>query len=235
MSPTTGRRRGWRLAMATCGCSGGGRGPVTGRLSRPFPQAPTADANRPACATGSTTPRGSSSTASNRDDSGPTWSSSSRSRTPNPGADATRPQFGGPATRPRPTTLANVMEQRHDVTLQEYKFHYTSFVGPSVARGVADGVVWARHGLQPAAVAVRRARSSNRGGHCLCPRRPPQLGQRLLSLQLRRVHAGQHRLEQRAPALSPRRWRTPRRRASVAVIFNEGTQHGPASSSGPLG
>lgn len=104
MSPRNGRRRGWRLAMATAAAvaATGALSPVASSASA---TAPTADANPTACANRvNNTPRKLVDCV-NKDDLWAHMVKFQQIADANPGADATRPAIReSRATRPRPTT-----------------------------------------------------------------------------------------------------------------------------------
>ena len=118
----------------------------------------------------------------------------------NPGADGHPSRNSGePGYKASADYVADVMRAAgYDVTLQEYKFHYFSFVGDPVMR--EESPTPHSFGLgtdfNPGQVAGSTSAKLQPAGGIVVPATPDaQLGQRLLGLRLRRVHAGQHRLD----------------------------------------
>ena len=180
-----------------CGCSGGGRDPVTGRFERysrssdrrrqpdgmcPPEQQQPAEAHRLRQQGRPLGPHGQVPADRGRQ--------SGHRRSP-------VPQFGGA----RLQGLGRLRGRRHessglrrDVAGVQVRLLQLRR-GPDDAGGVADAAfVWAGHGVQPwNSRRFDEREAPTRGRHCRACDAYTQLGQRLLSLRLRRVRAGQHR------------------------------------------
>src|SRR5258705_2063330 len=135
MSPRRGRRRGWRLAMATAAAVAAAvpRSPVAGSAN---PTAPTADANPTACAHRVNDTPQKLVDCVNRDDLWAHMVKFQQIADANPGADGHPSRNSGePGYKASADYVAEVMTAAgYDVTLQEYKFDYFSFVGDPVLR-----------------------------------------------------------------------------------------------------
>jgi hypothetical protein len=138
MSPGHGRRRGWRLALATAAAVA-----VTGGLSIVASSAnaatPTNDANPTACANRvNNTPQKLIDCVNQAD----LWAYMVKFQQiadANPGADGHPSRNSGePGYKASADYVADVMRAAgYSVTLQEYKFHYRSFVGDPVMQEVS--------------------------------------------------------------------------------------------------
>src|SRR5689334_23287957 len=138
MSPGQGRRRGWRLAVATAAAVA-----VTGAVpllaSSASATASAADANSTACANRvNNTPQKLVDCVTKQD----LWAHMVRFQQiadANPGADGHPSRNSGePGYKASADYVADVMRAAgYDVTLQEYKFHYFSFVGTPVLQEVS--------------------------------------------------------------------------------------------------
>ena len=118
----------------------------------------------------------------------------------NPGADGHPSRNSGePGYKASADYVADVMRAAgYDVTLQEYKFDYFSFVGDPVLR--EESPTPHSFGLgtdfNPGQVVGTTSAKLQPAGGIVVPRDArAQLGQRLPSLRLRRVRGGQHRLD----------------------------------------
>lgn len=137
MSPRLGRRRGWRLAIASAAVAAAGSlSPVA---SIATPAAPTPDANSTACANRVNNTPAKLVDCVNRDD---LWSHMVKFQQiadANPGPDGHPSRNSGePGYKASADYVANVMRAAgYDVRLQEYKFHYFSFIGTPVMREVS--------------------------------------------------------------------------------------------------
>ena len=135
MSPGHGRRRGWRLALATAAAVA-----VTAALpvvaSSANAAAPTADANPTACAHRVNNTPQKLVDCVNKDDLWAHMVKFQQIADANPGADGHPSRNSGePGYKASADYVADVMRAAgYDVTLQEYKFHYFSFVGTPVMR-----------------------------------------------------------------------------------------------------
>jgi hypothetical protein len=134
MSPRHGRRRGWSLAIAAAAVAAAGTlSPVA---STATPAAPTPDANPTACAHRvNNTPRKLVDCV-NKDDLWSYMVKFQQIADANPGADGHPSRNSGePGYKASADYVADVMRAAgYDVRLQEYKFHYFSFVGTPVMR-----------------------------------------------------------------------------------------------------
>ena len=177
MSPRHGRRRGWRLALATAAAVAVAWGlPLV--ASSANATAPTADANPTACANRVNNTPQKLVDCVNKDDLWAHMVKFQQIADANPGADGHPSRNSGePGYKASADYVADVMRAAgYNVTLQEYKFHYFSFVGTPVMRedSPTPQSLRARHGLQPRTRSpVRRPRSSNPPAASSCPRRPP--------------------------------------------------------------
>src|SRR5689334_19826634 len=135
MSPGQGRRRGWRLAVATAAAVA-----VTGAVpllaSSASATASAADANSTACANRVNNTPQKLVDCVNRDDLWAHMVKFQQIADANPGADGHPSRNSGePGYKASADYVADVMRAAgYDVTLQEYKFHYSSFVGDPVMR-----------------------------------------------------------------------------------------------------
>ena len=177
MSPRHGPRRGWRLALATAAAvaAAGTLSPVA---SSATPAAPTPDANPTACANRVNNTPKKLIDCVNKDDLWAHMVKFQQIADANPGADGHPSRNSGePGYKASADYVADVMRAAgYNVTLQEYKFPYFSFVGTPVFRedSPTPQSLRARHGLQPRTsrryddrdAPTARAASS-------CPRRPP--------------------------------------------------------------
>src|SRR5690242_18001492 len=135
MSPGQGRRRGWRLAVATAAAVAvTGAGPVL--ASSANATASAADANTTACANRVNNTARKLVDCVNRDDLWTHMVKFQQIADANPGADGHPSRNSGePGYKASADYVADVMRAAgYDVTLQEYKFHYRSFVGDPVLR-----------------------------------------------------------------------------------------------------
>ena len=136
MSPRHGRRRGWRLALATVAAvaAAGTLSPVA---SSATPAAPTADANPTACANRVNNTPQKLVDCVNKDDLWAHMVKFQQIADANPGADGHPSRNSGePGYKASADYVADVMRAAgYDVTLQEYKFPYFSFVGDSGVPG----------------------------------------------------------------------------------------------------
>ena len=226
MSRGHGRRRGWRLAIATAAVVAviGGLY-LSPRAPVPQPRPPTPTRRR--VPTGSTTRRRKLVDCVTQGDLWAYMVKFQQIADANPGADGHPSRNSGePGYKASADYVADVMRAAgYTVTLQEYKFHYFSFVGDPVLReDVADAAIsFARDGFHLLGSPVRDARSSTRGRHRRAGDADPELGQRLPGLRLRRVHPGQHRPHSAGHLhLRPEGGNAEATGASAAVIFNEG-------------
>ncbi|GAB3057064.1 aminopeptidase PaaP [Intrasporangium mesophilum] len=135
MSPRHGRRRGWRLALAAAAAVA-----VAGGLPMVATNAnattSTADANVTACANRVNNTPQKLVDCVNKDDLWAHMVNFQQIADANPGADGHPSRNSGePGYKASADYVANVMRAAgYDVTLQEYKFHYFSFVGTPVMR-----------------------------------------------------------------------------------------------------
>ena len=135
MSPRHGRQRLWGLAMATAAVATAALA-LSPAASRANPTAPTADANPTACAHRvNDTPRKLVDCV-NKDDLWAHMVKFQQIADANPGADGHPSRNSGePGYKASADYVANVMRAAgYDVTLQEYKFPYSSIVGDPVFR-----------------------------------------------------------------------------------------------------
>ncbi len=130
------------------------------------------------CPPGQQHPARSWSTASTKDDLWAHMVKFQQIADANPGADGHPSRNSGePGYKASADYVADVMRAAgYQVRLQEYKFHYFSFVGdPGDARGVADTA--STSASAPSSTPDRspapRPRSSNRRAASWCPRRRP--------------------------------------------------------------
>ncbi len=135
MSPRHGRRRGWRLAVATAAvlAAAGALSPVA---SNATPVAPTPDANSTACANRVNNTPEKLIDCVNKDDLWSYMVKFQQIADANPGADGHPSRNSGePGYKASADYVADVMRAAgYNVTEQEYKFHYHSFVGDPVLR-----------------------------------------------------------------------------------------------------
>src|SRR5690242_16799704 len=133
MSPRHGRRRGWRLAIATAAAvaAAGTLSPVA---SSATPAAPTPDANPTACANRVNNTPEKLINCVNKDDLWAHMVKFQQIADANPGADGHPSRNSGePGYKASADYVADVMKAAgYNVTLQEYKFPYFSFVGTPV-------------------------------------------------------------------------------------------------------
>src|SRR6476646_7189812 len=138
MSPRHGRRRGWRLAIATAAAvaAAGTLSPVA---SSATPVAPTPDANSTACANRVNNTPQKLIDCVNKDDLWAHMIKFQQIADANPGADGHPSRNSGePGYKASADYVADVMRAAgYNVTLQEYKFHYFSFVGDPVMQEVS--------------------------------------------------------------------------------------------------
>ena len=177
MSPGHGRRRGWRLALATAAALA-----ITGACPwsprAPMPQPRPRDANPTACAHRVNNTPQKLVDCVNKDDLWAHMVKFQQIADANPGADGHPSRNSGePGYKASADYVADVMRAAgYDVTLQEYKFHYFSFVGTPVMReDVADAAVVRGSGRTStlARSPVRRPRSCSPRAASSCRRRPP--------------------------------------------------------------
>src|SRR6185369_4202087 len=135
MSQRHGRRRGWGLAMATAAAVALAVA-LSPAASSANPTAPAADANPSACANRVNNTPQKLVDCVNRDDLWAHMVKFQQIADANPGADGHPSRNSGePGYKASADYVADVMRAAgYDVTLQEYKFHYTSFVGDPVLR-----------------------------------------------------------------------------------------------------
>ena len=130
-----GRRRGWRLALATAVAlaTTGGLAPVAMDASATTPRA---DANPTACAHRVNNSAQKLVDCVNQNDLWAHMVKFQQIADANPGADGHPSRNSGePGYKASADYVAQVMKAAgYDVTLQEYKFHYHSFVGDPVVR-----------------------------------------------------------------------------------------------------
>src|SRR5581483_2294752 len=135
MSPRHGRRRKWRLAITTAAAVAAAMA-LSPVASSAYATAPTGDANPTACAHRvNNTPRKLVDCV-NRDDLWAHMVKFQQIADANPGADGHPSRNSGePGYKASADYVASVMRAAgYNVTLQEYKFHYSSFVGDPVLR-----------------------------------------------------------------------------------------------------
>src|SRR5436190_1437736 len=127
-------RRGWRLAIATAAVAAAGT--LSAVASSATPAAPTPDANPTACAKRVNNTPEKLVDCVNRDDLWAHMVKFQQIADANPGADGHPSRNSGePGYKASADYVAKVMRAAgYDVTLQEYKFHYSSFVGDPVLR-----------------------------------------------------------------------------------------------------
>src|SRR5262245_59575973 len=135
MSPRHGRSRGWRLVTASAAAvvMAVALSPVA---SSATPVAPTADANPTACAHRVNNTPQKLIDCVNKDDLWAYMQKFQQIADANPGADGHPSRNSGePGYKASADYVADVMKAAgYDVTLQEYKFDYRSFVGDPVFR-----------------------------------------------------------------------------------------------------
>jgi hypothetical protein len=135
MTPRHGRRGGWKLAMATAAAVAAAvaLSPVA---SSAISTAPTADTNPTACANRVNDTPQKLVDCVNRDDLWAHMVKFQQIADANPGADGHPSRNSGePGYKASADYVADVMRAAgYDVTLQEYKFHYSSFLGDPVLR-----------------------------------------------------------------------------------------------------
>ena len=140
------------------------------------PTAPTADANPTACAQRVNNTPQKLVDCVNRDDLWAHMVKFQQIADANPGTDGHLSRNSGePGYKASADYVASVMKAAgYDVTFQEYKFPYSSFVGDPVLR--EDSPTPHSFGLgtdfNPAKSPVRTREAPTRGRHCACPRRP---------------------------------------------------------------
>ena len=189
---------------------------------------PTADANPTACAHRVNNTPQKLVDCVNKDDLWAHMVKFQQIADANPGADGHPSRNSGePGYKASADYVADVMRAAgYDVTLQEYKFHYFSFVGTPVLR--EDSPTPQSFGLgtdfNPGQVAGSTEREApTRGRHRRARDAHPQLGQRLQRLRLRRVLPGNIALIQRGTCTFAQKVANAEAAgASAAVIFNEG-------------
>src|SRR6476469_6334302 len=135
MSPRHGRRRGWRLAIATAAAAAAA-GTLSPVASSATPAAPTPDANPTACANRVNNSPQKLINCVRRDDLWAHMVKFQQIADANPGADGhPSRQSGEPGYKASADYVADVMRAAgYNVTLQEYKFDYFSFVGTPLMR-----------------------------------------------------------------------------------------------------
>jgi Peptidase family M28/PA domain len=135
MSPRHGRRRGWRLAIATA-VAVAAAGTLSPVASSATPAAPTPDANPTACANRVNNTPQKLINCVNKDDLWAHMVKFQQIADANPGADGHPSRNSGePGYKASADYVADVMRAAgYNVTLQEYKFPYFSFVGDPVFR-----------------------------------------------------------------------------------------------------
>src|SRR6478609_8870303 len=135
MSPQHGRRRGWTMALATAAVLAAAAA-IPAVASSATPAAPAPDANPAACAHRvNNTPQKLVDCVTQAD----LWAHMVKFQQiadANPGADGHPSRNSGePGYKASADYVANAMRAAgYDVTLQEYKFHYFSFIGDPVLR-----------------------------------------------------------------------------------------------------
>src|SRR3954451_16004543 len=127
-------RRGWRLAIATAAVAAAET--LSAVASSATPAAPTPDANPTACANRVNNTPEKLVDCVNRNDLWAHMVKFQQIADANPGADGHPSRNSGePGYKASADYVADVMRAAgYDVTLQEYKFHYFSFVGDPVMR-----------------------------------------------------------------------------------------------------
>ena len=197
MSPGHGRRRGWRLALATAAAMAVTMG-LPAAASTANAATATGDANPTACAHRVNNTPQKLVDCVNKDDLWAHMVKFQQIADANPGADGHPSRNSGePGYKASADYVADVMRAAgYNVTLQEYKFDYFSFVGTPVMR--EDSPTPHSFGLgtefNPGPVAgSATGEAATRGRHRRAGDADPQLGQRLRGVRLRWVHPGQHR------------------------------------------
>jgi hypothetical protein len=140
MSPGHGRRRGWRLALATAAAVAITIGlPATASSANAATPNPTADVNPTACANRVNNTPQKLIDCVNKDDLWAHMIKFQQIADANPGADGHPSRNSGePGYKASADYVADVMRAAgYNVTLQEYKFHYFSFVGDPVMQEVS--------------------------------------------------------------------------------------------------
>src|SRR3954451_5658293 len=127
-------RRGWRLAIAPAAVAAAGT--LSAVASSATPAAPTPDANPTACANRVNNTPEKLVDCVNKDDLWAHMVKFQQIADANPGADGHPSRNSGePGYKASADYVADVMRAAgYDVRLQEYKFHYFSFVGNPVLR-----------------------------------------------------------------------------------------------------
>src|SRR3954453_9084310 len=127
-------RRGWRLAIATAAVAAAGT--LSAVASSATPAAPTPDANPTACANRVNNTPEKLVDCVNKDDLWAHMVKFQQIADANPGADGHPSRNSGePGYKASADYVADVMRAAgYKVTLQEYKFHYFSFIGTPVMR-----------------------------------------------------------------------------------------------------
>ena len=237
MSPRHRRRQQWRLGIA--GAAAVAAAVALSPAASSATTAPTPDDLRTACAHRQNNTPKKLVDCVNRDDLWAHMVKFQQIADANPGADGHPSRNSGePGYKASADYVASVMRAAgYDVTLQEYKFHYTSFVGDPVLR--EDSPTPHSFGLgtdfNPAQVAGSTSAKLQPVGGIVVPATPtPSSASGCSASDFADVRAGQHRLDTAGHVRpSPRRWRMPRppvlRRPSSST---RATQDGPTSSPG---
>ena len=177
MSPRYGQRRGWRLAVATAAAVAAA-GVLPSVASSATPTTSTRDDHGRACAhRQNNTPKKLVACVTRRD----LWAHMVKFQQiadANPGADGHPSRNSGePGYKASADYVAKVMRQAgYKVHLQEYKFHYTSFVGDPSMKEESPSPSPSRSGrtLSPELSPVRRRPRSSPSAASSYPRhRPP--------------------------------------------------------------
>src|SRR4051812_18354654 len=135
MSPRYGQRRGWRLAVAAAAALAVA-GALPAVVASATPTAPTPDASPTACAHRVNNTPQKLVNCVTKDDLWAHLVKFQQIADANPGADGHPSRNSGePGYKASADYVAGVMRAAgYDVRLQEYKFHYFSFIGDPVLR-----------------------------------------------------------------------------------------------------
>ena len=238
MSPRHGRRRGWRLTIAAAAAAAAGT--LIPASSTATPAAPSPDANRTACAHRvNNTPEKLVDCVNQAD----LWSYMVKFQQiadANPGADGHPSRNSGePGYRASADYVADVMRAAgYDVHLQEYKFHYRSFVGTPVMREESPTPTSFQVGtdFNPAQIAGSVTAQVQPAGGIVVPATPtPSSASGCQAADFAGFAAGNIALIQRGTCTFAQKVANAEAAgASAVVIFNEGNPGRTALFSGSL-
>ena len=227
MSPRHGRRRGWRLAVATAAvlAAAGTLSPVA---SSDTPAAPSPDANSTACANRVNNTPEKLIDCVNKDDLWAHMVKFQQIADANLGADGHPSRNSGePGYKASADYVADVMRAAgYSVTEQEYKFHYRSFVGDPLMKELSPTPQTFGLGTEfnPAAIAGSVTAKVQPAGGIVVPATPtPSSASGCAAADFAGFVVGNIALIQRGTCTFAQKVANAEAAgASAAVIFNEG-------------